>query len=296
MEKVLEIKGLKKSFQNNFFSPRTEILKGLDFFVPKGSVTGFLGTNGSGKTTAFNCLLHLIQRDAGEIYFFGESDFNTHTKSRLGFLPEKPFFYEDLNLEELLLFYGRLGSSYKPAELKKKVSELIEKAGLEKSRSQRLETFSKGMLQRVGLIQCLVGYPDLLILDEPFSGLDMEGRHYAFSLIEELKQEGRSVFFSSHNLSDMERLCDRLVIIREGQIIFQGAIDDLVGQVGETRRIVFLEGGKKKMQRGLKPSEYQQRIEELIKGKCDILSVETEYQNLESVYTRVSQLKQEHLK
>ena len=296
MEKVLEVKGLKKSFQKNFFNPKTEILKGLDFFVPKGSVTGFLGTNGSGKTTAFNCLLRLIQKDEGEICFFGDSDFSFHTKSRIGFLPEKPSFYEDLDLEELLLFYGRLGSSYKPEELKKKVSDLIEKASLTKSRNQQLKTFSKGMLQRVGLIQCLVGHPDLLILDEPFSGLDMEGRHYAFSLIAELKQEGRSVFFSSHILSDMERLCDRLVVIREGKIVFQGAIDELAGQIGETRRIVFLEEGKRKIHRGLKPPEYQERIEELVKRKCDVLSVEMEYQNLESIYNRINQLKQENLK
>lgn len=287
MEKILEVKGLKKNFQKHFWSSKKEVLKGLDFFIPKGSVTGFLGTNGSGKTTTFKCLFQLIKKDEGEVRFFGESDFNFHIKSRIGFLPEQPSFYEDLNLEELLLFYGRLSSPFSSKELKERVIYLIEKAGLLENRFQNLKTFSKGMIQKTGLIQCFLNAPDLVVLDEPFSGLDPKGRHYAFSLIEEMNREGRTVLLSSHILPDMERLCDRLLIIKNGRIAFQGKIEQLMrGKL----QIVFIEKGVKKNLSGLTFSDCQKELKNLITGNHNILSVEPEYRSLEEIYQKKSSL------
>ena len=291
MEKILEVKGLKKSFQKHFWSSKTEVLKGLDFFIPKGSVTGFLGTNGSGKTTTFKCLLQLIKKDAGEVRFFNKSDFNFSIKSRIGFLPEQPAFYEDLNLEELLLFYGNLSGSFSSKEkLKKRILFLIEKAGLLENRFQSLKTFSKGMIQKTGLIQCFLNAPDLVILDEPFSGLDPEGRYYAFSLIEEMKQEGQTVFLSSHILPDMEKLCDRIVVLKEGRIVFQGELEKLKEKFKGKLQIVFIEKGFKKNLSGLTFSECQSELQNLIARECSIASVEPEYQSLEEIYQKDSSI------
>ena len=291
--KVLEVKGLYKSFQKHFWSRGKEVLKGLDFFIPKGSVTGFLGVNGSGKTTAFKCLLQLLKKDKGEIRFFGQSAFDSFIQSRIGFLPEQPRFFEELSLEELLLFYGQLTHPFKKEALKKRTDSLMERAGLWENRFQKLKIFSKGMLQKVGLIQCFVSDPDLVLLDEPFSGLDPEGRHYVASLIEEMRCQGKSVFFSSHILPEVEKLCDRLVIIREGQIVFQGEVEKFSGRTGEIRRVVFLEKGKKKSLGGLNFSQCQKEVERLIREKCEILSVEPEYQNLEAAYSQVGLLSSE---
>lgn len=285
--RVLEVRGLCKSFQKHFWNSGKEVLREVSFFIPKGSVTGFLGANGSGKTTVFKCLLELIKKDKGEVFFFGESLFDSSIKSRIGFLPEQPRFFEELSLEELLLFYGRLTNISEKDKLKERITSLIERAGLQKNRFQKLKTFSKGMLQKVGLMQCFLSQPDLVLLDEPFSGLDPEGRHYAASLIEEISLQGKSVFFSSHILSEMEKLCDRLVIIREGQIVFQGEMEKLFGKTGETRCIVFLEKGRKKSFKGLSFSQCQTELKKMVKEKCDILSVESEYQSLESAYNQI---------
>lgn len=288
MEKILEVKGLKKNFQKHFWSSGKEILRGLDFFIPKGSVTGILGANGSGKTTTFKCLLQFIKKDEGEVLFFGSTDFNSHIKSRIGFLPEQPCFYEDMNLEELLLFYGRLSDSFSSEELKERVIYLMERVGLSESRFQSLKTFSKGMIQKTGLIQCFLNRPDLVILDEPFSGLDSKGRHYAFSLIEDMRKEGRTVLFSSHVLPDIERLCDRLVILKKGQIIFQGEMEKVMGQLGEKFQIVFMEKGIRKSISGLSLPLCQKELERLLMEKFTVLSVEPEHRGLGEAYKKIS--------
>ena len=228
---VLEVQDLKKRFRNHFWSAEQEILKGLDFTVPQGSVTGFLGPNGAGKTTAFKCLFRLIKRDTGNIRFFGESDWTSALKSRLGFLQENPSFYEETTLRETLLFLGRLSLSARRTRkeiLEKRAEFLMEKLGLLQEADKPLRSFSKGMTQKAGLLQAFIHSPDFAILDEPFSGLDPEGRAAAFSLIEDMKREGRTVLLSSHILPDMERLCGRLLILKEGRIVFQGTKEDLI--------------------------------------------------------------------
>ena len=287
MENVLEVKGLRKSFQKHFWQHRKDVLRGVNFSVPKNSITAFLGANGSGKTTAFKCLLRFLKKDSGDICFFKEPDFSLDVQARIGFLPEQPQFFEDLSLEELLWFYVGLTNPSDTYHLKKRMQILMKQAGLFENRSQRMRTFSKGMRQKVGLIQCILNKPELVLLDEPLSGLDLEGREFVFSLIDTMKKQGQSVFFSSHILPDAIQISDRFIIINEGKIVFQGNTEELTSYIEERKQIVFLREGKKQTQNGLKSSDCQEALKQLLKENCEIVSVKSEYQSLKQTYNRL---------
>lgn len=192
----------------------------MSFEVPEGSVTGFLGSNGSGKTTTIKSILSLLRHEKGRIEFFSGKIKNP--KFQIGYLPERPYFYEYLTGLEFLMFYGQLSMSISKKDLKDKAIVLLKKVGLEHAENKLLRNYSKGMLQRVGLAQALIHSPKFLILDEPMSGLDPDGRYQVTQIIQEVADAGATIFFSSHLLADVERLCDRLVIINHGKIIFQG--------------------------------------------------------------------------
>ena len=225
MKHVLRVRNLSKSFKKNFWSSPQFILKDLSFSILKGSVTGFLGPNGSGKTTAFKCLFRFLKKDSGEIQFFEQELFTDKMKQRIGFLPEHPQFYQDLTAEELLLFYGKLTQpSCSHSSLKKRVHQLLKEVDVYFFKDQKIKTFSKGMVQKIGVVQAYLSQPEFVVLDEPFSGLDPEGRFYVSSLIKKMHQEGGSVFFSSHSLQDVKHLCDQLVILQKGKTLFEGDI------------------------------------------------------------------------
>ena len=225
--KALEIKGLKKSFRSNFLFKKSNILKGIDLDVEKGEIYGFLGPNGSGKTTTIKCVMGLLAPDAGEMRVDGQSATLIEARRRIGFLPENPHFYDYLTAREFLLFSASL-FNIPEGEAGDKVAALIHRVGLSGQEDLKLRKFSKGMIQRLGLAQALVNDPDLLILDEPFSGLDPIGRKDLRLLILAFREQGKTVFFSSHILQDMELMVDRVGIIVDGAIRRQGRLSELV--------------------------------------------------------------------
>jgi len=236
--KALEIKKLKKTFKSNFLLNKYEILKGIDINVEEGEIYGFLGPNGAGKTTTIKCVLSIIFPDAGEISIFGNPYNTGEARKKVGFLPEHPYFYDYLTAKELLTFTGRL-FSLPPKQISNRADELIELVGLEEKRELKLKKYSKGMIQRVGLAQSLINDPDLVMLDEPFSGLDPIGRKELRDIILSLKKAGKTLFFSSHILQDMEMIVDKVGIIFDGHIRKEGKLSDLISHSVRYYETVF---------------------------------------------------------
>lgn len=224
-EKVIEVNLLNKSFKKSFYEKRKQILKNVSFHVPSGMTTGFVGNNGSGKTTSIKCVLEFIFKDSGQILFFGEK-LNENIRRRIGYMPERPYLYEFLKAEEFLRFHLLLSDvNCKKNNISELIDEALLKVGLSESKGKYLRSFSKGMLQRIGLAQALIHKPEILILDEPMSGLDPDGRIMVKEILKEEKKRGISIFFSSHLLQDMQELCDHLVAIHQGEIIYNDRLD-----------------------------------------------------------------------
>ena len=224
---VLQVEELRKSFRGEMSFARREVLHGVTFYAGGGEILGFLGPNGAGKTTTIKVILGLARPDSGRVSIFGRPAGERSVMARTGYLPENPYFYPHLTLREFLHFCGRM-SGVDGRSIGRLVGETAERVGLASSLGLRLKGFSKGMLQRAGLAQTILHDPDLLILDEPFSGLDPLGRAMVRDLLLELKGRGKTVFFSSHILPDMEALCDRTCIIREGIIVRSVGLDELM--------------------------------------------------------------------
>ncbi len=226
---VLEIEGLCKSFRSHWTFRSRPVIQDLNLQVEQGEVFGFLGPNGAGKTTTLKLLLGLVSPDKGRIRLFGRSQRDHRVRARLGYLPENPFFYEYLTGREFLDLYARF-FDLSAAERRKRVAELLERTGISAAANVPLRKYSKGMVQRLGLAQALIGNPDLLLLDEPMSGLDPLGRRDVRDMLLELRGKGCTVFFSSHILQDAEMICDRVGILVEGKLRRVGSLKELVGE------------------------------------------------------------------
>jgi ABC-2 type transport system ATP-binding protein len=224
---VLRAEGLAKTFRLDFFRKPVEAVKEVSFSVNRGEVFGFLGPNGAGKTTTLKMMMGLVKPTRGRAEVLGRPAGEVDAKRRLGYLPESPYFYEYLTAEEFLDLVGAL-FDLRAAERKQRRDRLIERVGLGHARGRPLRKFSKGMLQRVGIAQALMGDPELVVLDEPMTGLDPLGRKEIRDLILELKREGRTVFFSTHILPDVEMTCDRVAMVFAGRIRSVGPLHELV--------------------------------------------------------------------
>lgn len=229
IQSVVEVQALKKVFRVGFWGRRVTAVDGLSLEVQRGEVFGFLGPNGAGKTTTIKMLMGLIYPTDGTATLFGQPIGDPAAKAKVGFLPESPYFYDYLTSREFLRFYGHLFGLLGNA-LDKRIDELLEIVGMTHARDLQLRKFSKGMLQRVGIAQALINDPELVILDEPMSGLDPIGRKEVRDLILRLKESGKTVMFSSHILHDAELLCDRVAMIMKGKLVACGLVSDLVGQ------------------------------------------------------------------
>jgi ABC-2 type transport system ATP-binding protein len=211
----------------------------LTLEVQRGEVFGFLGPNGAGKTSTMNVLLGFIPPTAGTVSIFGVPVDRPIARQRIGYLPELTYYYRFLSAEELLRFYARIFGL--PTEVREQRIDMVLKlVELEHARKKTIRTYSRGMQQRVGLAQALINDPDLLILDEPTSGLDPIGRMKVRSIIQRLKQEGKTVFFSSHELGEVETVCDRVAILSQGELKTLGRVDELVRQYECDLEKIFL--------------------------------------------------------
>lgn len=227
---------LTKTFPPHWpWKPSTTVLRGLSFSVRQGEIVGFLGPNGAGKTTTIKILIGLIRPTSGSVELLGSPAGDVETHRRIGYLPESPYFYDYLTAEEFLRFYGRL-AGMSGESLTHRVTLLLEMVGLTDARTKQLRKFSKGMLQRIGLAQALIHDPELVLLDEPMSGLDPIGRKEVRDLILQLRDQGKTVLFSSHIIPDVEMICDRVTVVLKGELLAAGRVEDLVGH-GRTRSI-----------------------------------------------------------
>jgi ABC-2 type transport system ATP-binding protein len=224
---AIDVHDLKKTYRTPFTRKKVEALRGVTFGVERGHIFGFVGPNGAGKTTMIRMLMGLIRPSGGSATLLGHRLPSHAARFKIGFLPEAPYFYDYLDVGELCDLAGRL-FGLPPAVRKRRADELIEKVGLGGARGQSLRKLSKGMLQRAGLAQALMNDPELVVLDEPMSGLDPIGRKEVRDLILELRDQGKTVVFSTHILSDVEAITDRVAIIARGQLQAHGTPAELV--------------------------------------------------------------------
>jgi len=226
-ETVIDVRDLRKTYRTPFRRKKVEALRGITFAVERGHIFGFVGPNGAGKTTTIRTLMGLIRPTAGSATILGHAIPSRAARFKVGFLPESPYFYDYLTIEELLDLAGRL-FGIDAATRAKRAGELIERVGLGRARGQSLKKFSKGMLQRAGLAQALMNDPEVVVLDEPTSGLDPIGRKEVRDLILELRDQGKTVLFSSHILTDIEAIADQVAIVARGALQSLGAPAELV--------------------------------------------------------------------
>jgi len=236
---AIEIQGLSKDYRVGFFKKQSRLgLKGLTLAVEAGETFGFLGPNGAGKTTTLKLLMGLIFPTAGSAKILGKDWLDPDVKRKIGFLPEQPYFYDYLSAAELLDYYAQL-SGVASAGRRQRILDLLARVGLGDVGKLHLRKFSKGMLQRVGIAQAIVHDPEVVFLDEPMSGLDPLGRHEVRELIQGLKDEGKTIFFSTHILSDAEALCDRVAVIHKGELRGVGVVNDLRSSVGDKTEVIW---------------------------------------------------------
>lgn len=302
---MIEIRNIKKSFQTGFIPRTVEVLNGIDLEVGEKEVFGFLGPNGAGKTTTIKILMDLIRADSGEARVNGYDVTDIRARESVGFLPEQPYFYTYLTGRELLHLCGKL-CGLPTGEIKDKAEILLEKTAMKPHGDKKLKTYSRGMLQRIGIAQALINDPKLLILDEPLSGLDPVGRRDLLNIIFQEKEKGKTIFFSSHILSDAQSICDRVGILNKGVIVSTGSISEVLAseEAGREVEVEFRwkEGGNNgipekyghlvTLSEGLNrltltnESELRELLAELLKSGAEIESVNRKKMTLEQFFLR----------
>jgi ABC-2 type transport system ATP-binding protein len=240
VEAILKTESLRVEFRarERGGAPKLAV-KNLNLTVRAGEVFGFLGPNGAGKTTTMNVLLGFVPPTSGNAFLFGVNVREPIARQRIGYLPELTYYYKFLTAEELLRFYARI-FRIPPAETEQRIDRLLKLVELEHARKRLIKTYSKGMQQRAGLAQALINDPNLLILDEPTSGLDPLGRMKVREIIQRLKNDGKTVFFSSHELGEVETVCDRVAIINQGELMVEGRVSELVREHNANLEQIFL--------------------------------------------------------
>jgi ABC-2 type transport system ATP-binding protein len=234
-DSAIRIQGLGMVYNPGLFARSKVGLKNLDLEVPRNSIYGYLGHNGAGKTTTIKILVGLQFQTSGEAWVLGESIRDSRTRRHIGFMPENPYFYEYLTATEALHFYGQLSGLSRDVR-SRRTDELLDQFGLKHAKNVPMREFSKGMRQRLGLAQAVMHKPPLIILDEPMSGLDPMGRRDVRNIILSLRDAGQTVFFSTHILSDVEEICDRVCVLNMGHKVAEGPISTLLtGRVLEVQ-------------------------------------------------------------
>lgn len=272
-------KDLSKDFRFGFTLRRKRVLHGLNLEVRRGEVFGYLGPNGAGKTTTIKLLMGLIFPTSGEVSLLGEAITDTRARARIGFLPENPYFYDHLSGWEFMDYCGRLWGMDK-ASRESRINELLRQLGISDAAHTRLRKYSKGMVQRIGLAQALLNHPDLIILDEPMSGLDPIGRKEVRDLVLSLKGEGKTIFFSSHILPDVEMICDRVAILVDGRLKAVGVLEEMLEAKIESIEVTVKEADLNRLSRLALPLSFPP----LQRGDKVLLSVSDEQALQDALY------------
>jgi len=299
---AIEFADVTKVYQRRFAGARVPALANVSFAVAPGEVCAFLGPNGAGKTTSMSILMGFIYADQGRIRVFGYRPGDVRAKERIGFLPENFAFYRYLSAEKLMRFHLRL-SGRKTADPNALIAELLAKVKLDSYKGLKIGRYSRGMVQRLGIAQALLGNPELLVLDEPTSGLDPAGRKEVRDLILALKAEGKTIFLSSHILSEVEQICDRVIIIDRGRLVQAGALQEMLAEGTRVEIIVDqlpedLEpavreaGGSVERQANrvciATDTEHKRALAEMLWARgCDVISLTPMKSSLEEMFLKV---------
>jgi len=234
----LKVDELRKTFHPGLFEADVEVLKGLSLEVRRGEIFGFLGPNGAGKTTTIKAITEIVHPDSGSITVCGYAHTSAEAKRRMGFMPENPYVYRHLTGREYLRFCGEL-LGLERSGMKQRLTIVLEEVGMATRADRPMGAYSKGMLQRISLAQALLGEPELLVLDEPMSGLDPVGRRDVRDIILAQARAGTTIFFSSHIIPDVEALCDRVAIVVDGTVRAVGSVSELVPQETKSYEVTF---------------------------------------------------------
>ncbi|AKT38765.1 ABC transporter ATP-binding protein [Chondromyces crocatus] len=301
---LIDVRDLAKTFKIGFIGRKqVHAVRGVSFEVRRREIFGFLGPNGAGKTTTIKMLTGLIAPTSGEAYLFGERVPSPEARRRIGFLPENPYVYPYLTPREFVSLCGRL-SGMGGSKLQRRTMEVLEQVKIAYAADRQVRRLSKGMLQRTGLAAALVSDPEMLILDEPMSGLDPVGRKEVRDLIFSEREQGRTIFFSTHILSDVESMCDRVTILREGKVVVSGSIRQLLrGEV--LRTDITLANASEPLvamleQTGAKVSRHadvvvievegdvrvRETLESALKGGAQVVEVTPRRETLEDLFLR----------
>jgi len=291
VETALRVSNLTKSFRSGFLRRRLRGIDDISFSVPAGSIFALLGHNGAGKTTTINCVLDLVRPDQGNVEILGRSHRDRRSRGRLGYLPERPYFFEHLTGHELLAFYAQLHDV--PADVAtRRIDRILAQVGMTDSADRRLRKYSKGMLQRMGLAQALLADPEILILDEPMSGLDPIGRREVRELLLELRAQGKTIILSSHIVPDVEMLADQVGILREGCLAATRDMSDV--SQGTSYRIKVGAPGNHRAIQAADVDELRRQLDHCRQEDIPVLSVEPRKSGLEELFLATHQtLKEE---
>jgi ABC-2 type transport system ATP-binding protein len=276
MDKIIAIKNVSKLYKNVAGERYFKALDDLSLEIEKGEIFGLLGPNGSGKTTLLKLLLGLIFPTKGRISVLGKDPRHTPSKMKIGYLPEHPYFYDFLNPVELLNFYGSL-FGIEPRKREKRIGFLLEKVGLSAFKKMSIRNFSKGMLQRIGLAVSLINDPELLFLDEPTLGLDPIGTLEIQKFLRELNSQGKTIFLSSHLLTQVQGACSRIAIIHKGRLIKIGKLEEMLTVKDELEVVV----------RGLSSQE-KERLKDFVKQSgAEVLSISERKDSLRDLFIKI---------
>lgn len=303
---MLQLNQISKTFKSDLLTQPFTALNNVSFHIPEGSMVGFLGANGAGKTTSLKIIMDFIRPDSGTVKFgnqLGSSKIEVF--KNIGFLPERPYFYPNLTGKEFLNFMGILSEMSK-SDIEKGITQWSQRFKIDFALSRPLRTYSKGMLQRIGFLATILHDPKMIILDEPLSGLDPIGRKELKDVIVEVHRAGKTVFFSSHIVPDIEEICDRVIFLKEGKLVYDGLVEKLLKSSQETDfEIKFkefpnllLKTPTKKMEKfpgglvSVKVSEENQQnlLNELIAAKTEIVALELVKPSLEEIFYKSKQI------
>lgn len=284
---MIKFVNITKSFRSNFWEKQFRALDDVSFEINQGDLVGFLGANGAGKTTLIKCLMNFSRQDSGQIIFDSKlGSTEVEIRSKIGYLPERPYIYQYLTGREFLQYTGSLFHLSKK-EIEREINYWSERLQMTFALDRQIKTYSKGMQQRIGFIAAVINKPRFLILDEPLSGLDPIGRRDFKQIFRELSSEGTTLFFSSHVVADVEELCNKIVFLEKGKLVYQGPIDYLLQQQENSNyKMSYVLNGENQVEE-VEEKDKNQRLQDLISRGAIINRLEKESPTLEEIIYKI---------